>query len=277
MIYLCKMLKYNKKKFNKMTFFFRKILIFSFLLISLFSYSQKGTFSSFWKTSDLGFFAGNMYYVGDINHKQQFYSPRATFGGIFRVNISPRYSIRLNAFYGEISGKDTDFDFQYQQMRNHKFLTKLMDYTMQVEFNFLPYGSFVKEKSFNFTPYIATGITFSVFEHKEKFNSFCLPFSVGFKYTMTHRIRIGVEWSFRRTYNDYLDALDEDVFKDKIFYEKQKNYKNNDDWYAMAGFFVSYKLFYPKMKCPIYDKKKFLKNFKKKYKRWKRKRKRKWF
>ena len=90
--------------------------------------------------TDLGLFLGGSSYVGDINPDRQFYKPRPAAGLLWRFNINKRFALRLNSTYVMLSGNTKDFPNQVLPYRpDASFSTNLLDFSSQLEFNFLPY------------------------------------------------------------------------------------------------------------------------------------------
>ena len=66
------------------------------------------------RKSDIGFFAGTAYYMGDINTNQQFYNPSIAIGPIYRYNFNPRTSLRFSGIYHRLKASDLDFTDPYK-------------------------------------------------------------------------------------------------------------------------------------------------------------------
>ena len=75
-----------------------KSIIILFLLYSLIGYNQN---------SEIGFFGGVSYYLGEINPSIQVVNdPRPALGVFYRKNTSKRYALRIGANYGKIAATD---------------------------------------------------------------------------------------------------------------------------------------------------------------------------
>lgn len=203
--------------------------------------------------ADIGVIAGQAFYMGDVNHEKLFYSPGLMIGGLFRYNFNSRWAIRFMAFKTTLTGDDLDFDNEYQQQRAHSFETDLTDITTQMEFTFFPYTTLCNAD--NVSPFISLGATLLNSPHPSGSDlRFALPFSIGAKVTFTDRFSGGIEWSFRRTYTDYLDQLDnyDDTELSQTIRAKQRAFTTSDDWYSYAGIFLTYRMFRSRYKCPAY-------------------------
>jgi hypothetical protein len=190
--------------------------------------------------SDIGLLAGCAYYNGEINPTRPFYSPSPSFGGFFRVNINKRFAGRLSGYYLTLKGSDLDFPERFHpERRDVTFSNSLVDFTGQVEFNFLPYVT--DEGKFLNSIYIAGGIGYSIM--LKSTNSFVVPFGLGFKINLGDRLSTGLEWSFRKTFVD-----DIDTFPNRL----GNTLLNNNDWYSVFGLFISYKFVKFAADCPVY-------------------------
>jgi hypothetical protein len=194
-----------------------------------------------------GITLGTSYYLGDINHSKQFYSPGFTAGLAFRHTISEFYALRINILRSSISGNDVDFSSIYQQIRGHAFNNTLYELGAQYEINFLSFNTGIKKSS---TPYITAGIGI-VAGNSFQIISPVIPMGIGYKYSPAKRMTISVEWCFRNTFTDNLDLLEQtDPYMKQI--TKIKNY----DWYSIAGITITYNFASDKKWCPAYDKSK---------------------
>ncbi len=150
-----------------------------------------------------GITIGTSYYLGDINHTRQFYSPGLTIGLAFRHSFNEHYAIRLNILKAKISGSDTDFPSIYQQTRAHTFVNNIYEFGLQAEFNFFEFNSRIKKSS---APYITAGLALAVSNSFQTF-SLAIPMGIGYKYSATKRLTFSAEWVFRNTTTDNLDLL----------------------------------------------------------------------
>ena len=196
---------------------------------------------------EIGFFGGVSYYMGDINPQQVFYSPGPAVGGLFRYLINPRYAVRLQLNYGQLSGSDLDFSDNFRQQRGAAFNNSLVESIIVGEINFLEF--LPKTNARDFTPFISGGIgyAFLVNSSVPSKNHLTIPFSVGAKTSINQSWSVSVEWSFRKTFFDKLDGLanpGNDIYQSSF---------HNNDWYYFAGVALSYRLFNDAGNCPVYQ------------------------
>jgi uncharacterized protein DUF6089 len=74
-----------------------------------------------------------------------------------------------------------------------------------------------------------------------------LPLGIGFKYNYDKRIGVGIEWTFKRTFDD-----DWDFNNERTINNHQTAFQYNKDWYSFVGLFLTYK-FDESFECPAYD------------------------
>ena len=214
----------------------RLILGLLLLVVTNVSFSQT--------KAELGFFGGVAYYMGDINPNKHFYSSSVAIGGIYRYNFNSRYSLRASMLFSGLKGEDLDFNNFYQQNRGGAFDTDLVDLSLQAEFNFQPFWVPKKSKTKKMVPYITAGIGYIAPSSTE--SSFTIPMGVGLKYNLGNRWTAALEWSFRKTFTDDLDHLDDP----NSFNEN--SLMHNNDWASFFGIMVSYKLFPDNVECHSY-------------------------
>jgi len=180
---------------------------------------------------ELGPLLGGSYYLGDINPKKHFQQTKPAFGALFRYNLTPRISVKMNGYYGNVAGDDALTKFN--QKRNLHFKSHIMEFGAQLELNFLPYVT--GHKDYYFAPYIFAGISAFGYNPKALYEgnwielqplgtegqgtvhyydrapynlvALAIPFGVGFKYSISKNIACGFEWGMRKTNTDYLDDI----------------------------------------------------------------------
>lgn len=215
----------------------RLILGVLFFAISSSAFSQT--------KAEIGFFGGVSYYLGDINPQKQFYSSSVALGGIYRYNFNSRYSLRAGMLFSNLKAEDLDFKNTYQQTRGASFNTDLVDLSLQVEFNFQPFWVPKKSKSKDVVPYITGGIGYIA--PSSTSSSITIPMGVGLKTNMGRRWTAALEWSFRKSFTDDMDNLDDpNQFNESSF-------AHNKDWASFFGIMISYKLFPDNEECHSYD------------------------
>ena len=192
------------------------------------------------RNDDIGVFAGSSFYYGDLNTSRLFYSPGLAMGGLFRFNLNKRYALRINAYFTRLSADPNDFsDRIYDVTASSSFNKYIFDAACQMEFNFMPYMPTMKK--WEYTPYVSAGVGYFSISNIPV----AIPFGAGLKINVTRTICAGVEWSFRKTFNDLIDDTRNATNINSLI--------NNNDWYSFLGIFVTYKFFNFMSDCPAYD------------------------
>jgi hypothetical protein len=198
------------------------------------------------KKHEGGLFVGTSYYLGEINPSRQFYAPSLAVGAMYKLSLNKRDALRIHAYYGQFRGSDRDFNNQYQQNRNVSFSASLLDINAIFEYNFLPIHFNARQRAFSPFLFVGLGYEFILQSQNNIGNHFAVPFGVGVKYLVSKKVTVGAEWSFRKTFRDNIDGLEnpgETKYKSSI---------SNTDWYSFAGFFITFRLFDHSGDCPAY-------------------------
>ncbi len=201
-----------------------------------------------------GILGGVSYYMGEINHSKLFYSPKPTFGFIFKHDINKHYGLRFDVLQVSLSGSDLDFTNGYQQTRALSFNNKIYEFALKTEFNFLEFPTGRRE---SFTTFITGGVALFLDPEAASFFNMSIPAGLGIKYSTGKRLTIGAEWVYRKTFTDKLDMIpDNNYSPTNNFTEiKQITSDNNKDWYAIGAIFITYNFRSSKKWCPAYMKK----------------------
>ncbi len=194
------------------------IAIFALIIVTATSYGQR---------SEIGAMIGASYYIGDINPSKVFANPELCGGILYRYNFDPRWAIRANILFGDVSG--SDFNTGYE--RNLSFETAFTEITVMGELNFFRIFNIPSRN--RFTPYICAGISVFSFNPTAEYDgkiynlqalgtegqglkgeddyyslvNMAIPFGFGFKVNIGKRISLGAEWGMRYTFSDYIDDV----------------------------------------------------------------------
>lgn len=216
-----------------------KYISLIFIIICFFSKSAVSQ-----RDADIGVYVGGSYYLGDINLSKQFYSIRPAYGGMYRYIFNKRYAVKGSVTRAKLSANDADFaESGFQQTREESFDHNLWEFSVQAEFNFLPYNT--TDKKDKFSPYVTAGLSYPILPKNLNF-PIAIPFGIGVKYNVDKRVGIGAEWKFTYTFDDDWD------FDSRAINDKQVALINNNDWYSFVGLFITYK-FDDSFECPAYD------------------------
>lgn len=206
------------------------------LLFSLFLLSAAPVSGQIWMgKSEIGFTAGGMNYIGDLNDQSMFGKVNLAYGGLFRYNFDERWSFRIDIDYGHVEGGNPD----YIARRNLSFRSYIFEGSMRAEFNFFPFS--MREDHFFWTPYIFGGLGFFLFNPRAFYTDpltgesdwydlqplctegqgtalapglspyalkqISMPFGLGFKYHPNKSFTFSAEYGFRKTWTDYIDDV----------------------------------------------------------------------
>ncbi len=206
------------------------------LFFSLTAYSQR--------KSDIGFFAGTDYYMGDLNPSKHFYKSLFAIGPIYRYNFEPRNSIRISAIYNKLQGDSKGYGDVFVESLDKSFDATFLDFAAVYEFNFVPYKT--ANRKLNKSLYLSGGMAYNVNLSGAQ-SHFSIPFGIGYKLNVAKKLSVGAEVSVRKTFRD--DKIDGQVNVGGDDF----NLVGNNDWYTFAGIFISYKIFNYREDCPAYD------------------------
>lgn len=182
---------------------------------------------------DIGLFLGSSYYIGDINPTNHFNGKTPALGVFYRFNYSSRFSFRGGLQVGNFEADDSQSINSDQLERNLNFKSNVYEAYAISEFNFVEY--LIGSKKFIFSPYVFLGLNLFRFnpmanvggswvelrrlctegqkttqnpnQKLYRLTQIGMPFGVGFKLNVANRVALGIEWSPRKTFTDYLDDV----------------------------------------------------------------------
>jgi hypothetical protein len=210
---------------------------------------------------ELGGFVGTSYYLGDLNPGNQFREPHLAIGGVARYIFNDRFVVKGTAIFAGLSGHYPQKDVLLNETYDgtYSFNRRVIDVAAMGEYNFMSYDHQFISKTV-FTPYITFGLATTLYNrYSNDLNSndakpvfvLSLPFGAGVKYKLTDWVRVGAEWTFRKTFVDDLDVISNGgpVNPSDPFGFNQKSSVHNNDWYSFAGVYVTFNLFRRKNTC----------------------------
>ena len=209
----------------------RYLLILSFLAVFA---TAKAQFDDP-KTLEVGPHVGMGYYMGDLNPVLPFAQAQLQYGGLVRFNYNNRWTFRFD--YSRVKVTASDEVVKWRPERGLNFTSKINDFSLVAEFNFLEYYTGNPKK--NVSPYIFGGI--SVFQYTayaevagtlvdlgnhategpEPSNAkwydkmfgktspigVSIPFGMGVKFSLSRHMAATIEWRMQKTFTDYLDDV----------------------------------------------------------------------
>jgi opacity protein-like surface antigen len=201
------------------------VTVFVFSFLSLSSYSQELD-----KSASVSIFGGIINYQGDLKPNSftlQHSNP--AFGIAVRKPLNRWFTIRAGANMGKLEANDA-WNRDYLKGRNLSFTTTIKEAYAGLEINVLD----ISTKKF--TPYLYGGVAvfhfnpwandnngvktylkplgtegqgIAQYPDKKEYNltQLALPFGGGIKYAISDAVSVGIEFSQRKTFTDYIDDV----------------------------------------------------------------------
>lgn len=211
---------------------------------------------------ELGGFVGTSYYLGDFNPGTPFVKPGLALGALARYVVNDRWALKGAFTVGGISGNYPREGLLYvaDDGDSYSFKRKISDVALTTEFNFLSYDHHFLTNTV-FTPYVTFGLASTVYSRFDAESPtsgtgttvfvLSLPFGLGVKYKITKWMRIGAEWTLRKTFVDDLDYTGNGSSVDPTdpYGFDKKSAVHNNDWYSFAGVSLSFNMLKRKVSC----------------------------
>jgi hypothetical protein len=188
---------------------------------------------------DYGFTLGASNYFGDIGGSKvsgggiladaDFGKTRWTNGGFVRYKFLPFLAAKGSFNYLRISGDDSKSDNPVRKARNLNFRNDILEFALTGEFSLYRSNDVGRTGTYNtdFNLYLFGGVGFFYSNPKgQKVTgewvalrplqsegvaygsmNFVIPVGGGFYYTFKRKLRIGLEFNFRKVFTDYLDDI----------------------------------------------------------------------
>jgi hypothetical protein len=204
---------------------------------------------------EVGILMGATYYMGDFNpNLTPLKDPRLYAGFMVRHNTAQYFSLRFNLAYAYLAGNARGMEGFSDDLWNREaeFLRPMLFFDALAEFNFMPYDAVDLRKKQRFTPLLSLGIGASFLlpdmgeeyiRHNNAVTVLDFPVGIGAKWCVAKRLTLGVEWTFRVSFNDDID-----------FYGGMNEHSPviNNDWIGTLGVSVSYLIKYNRS-CPAHN------------------------
>jgi hypothetical protein len=196
--------------------------------------------------TEVGVFAGIMNYQGDfVGPKASLKDSGPALGLLAKYHLSNALAIRASFNIGQIKGDDANFEDN--RRRDFSFESNLFDLSGAIEYSFFSRDRYDDGGTFKkgISPYLYIGLgivnaspevtvpdgkTLTSEELDASTLHFMVPIGGGLKIDLSETLTLGAEITVRPTFSDYLDGLSESANPDK------------DDWYAMGGLTLTYRL-----------------------------------
>jgi hypothetical protein len=195
---------------------------------------------------EVGGFGGALSFNGDVNEGDVLSNVNAAFGGFFRYNVHPHFSVSLGFMKGTLEATDRSSKQEQIRERNLSFKSDLMEFSLIPAFNILPFSP--RKGKQVFAPYIGLGVGLIVFNPMTRYEGewielqkvgtegqglegydkkyslvqLSIPILFGLKYSIGGRFNIALEVGYRFTSTDYLDDV-------STIYQTKKTLLNNSE------------------------------------------------
>lgn len=217
-----------------------------------------------------GPFLGISWYNGDLNPDKQFYRIHPAYGAFLRYSVNDRLGFRGSFLIGGISGvypmKDVllqhenavllgDVPYnnilfsQEEENKKYHFKRSVSDVAIMFEINLFSFDHPYKKES-HFTPYMAFGIGTIFYKRYGEYSRnlpfvLSLPFGAGVKWKLLNGVRVGAEWTMRKSFADDFDYVGNQNSvnpADPYGFDYWKATHNND-WVSFIGVYASFTIF----------------------------------
>ena len=191
---------------------------------------------NFFSRSEIGFHAGTMFYIGDLNQFKPFYKSKLAGSLVYRFNVHSRLTLRFNATYGNVAADDKDATQDLTRNRNLSFTSHIAEIAGGVEFHYLPFQ--FGNRRYIGTAYMITQIGVFQMNPKTEYNGemialqnigtegqnnasgtrtynkyqLCVPMGLGVKVSLGKFCSFNLDIAIRKTFTDYLDDVGADTY-----------------------------------------------------------------
>lgn len=185
------------------------------------------------QTMELGLFGGGSYYLGEMNPSIHFKKTQPAYGALIRLNLNPRWAVKLSYNSGGAEGIDT---LSTRAVPNdYSFSSTINDISVVAEFNFWEY--FTGSKKSFVSPFIFVGVSYFF---SDRASGLSFPFGAGCKFSLSDRFALGAEWGMRKTFTDYFDGVNTTEYQSGI--DLGADETSTWDWYNFFGLTATYKI-----------------------------------
>lgn len=215
--------------------------------------------------AEVGIHAGTLIYQGDLSEHVtgNFNSLKPAVGVFIAKPVNEYVKLKLGLTRGKLAAADADYDVYWRQQRSFTFSTPLTELALTMEFN--PYGSNQDFK--RLTPYVfagagagflnikrdwskinpaafddkstaVSGLAADTLHHPSKVLPI-IPMGVGLHYSISPKIGLKAEATYRYTASDYLDG-----------FKFAGNPERKDSYYGIS-LGLSFLLGSDKYACPV--------------------------
>jgi len=156
--------------------------------------------------AEIGVAAGNGFYLGDANG-QPFKNPTTVYGATFRYRFNPRTALRTEWNHGVAEGKYINATDETVNFSN-----SLNAFDICGEFNFFDLMQKPNNRnSKRYSTYVFAGLGTMIYpnDSSKTVTALSIPFGVGFKYKVSSRFNVNLQWNMRWIDSDDLEGVNE--------------------------------------------------------------------
>lgn len=206
---------------------------------------------------EVGLRGGVAFYNGDINSSKIFRDVSPAAGAFLRFKANDYLGFMLSGGFANLKCDARDYPENAMPVKPEDntgiypfaFDKRIMAFDAFVIWNFFKYGITTYDKDVKrHTPYAMLGPTVSLAKEWSG-NEFRggLAFGVGYKFKVSYRVNIGIEFTMHKLFSDDLDISEYEYLDDPYQMGKVK-YKNNDYYSQLMGF-ISIDVFRKRGSC----------------------------
>lgn len=178
----------------------------------------------------INLFGGIANYSGDLQEKSlTFQQSRYALGLWGSYDYSDKLMLRTGLHYAQVNAADRFQTDQLRKLRNLSFASNILEFHAAAEYHFLGMSSRVFSPYilgglavFHTNPYVNTtngkiflkplstegqGLTGFPDRKEYKLTQLAIPFGAGVRMTLSDRIDVGAEFTYRKTFTDYIDDV----------------------------------------------------------------------
>lgn len=207
---------------------------------------------------ELGLRGGISFYNGDINSSKVFRDVSPAAGAFLRFKANEFLSFKLDGGFANLKCDARDYTENAMPdvvvtdnsgIYPFAFDKRIMTFDAFIIWNFFKYGFSSYDKDVKrHTPYAMLGPSVSMAkEWSGNEWRMGLAFGAGYKFKLSQRVNIGVEFTMHKLFSDDLDISEYDYLDDP-YHMGSQGYKNNDYYSQLMGF-ISIDVFRKRGSC----------------------------
>ncbi len=207
---------------------------------------------------EIGLRGGVAFYNGDINSSKVFRDLSPAAGAFLRFKANDFLNFKIDGGFANLKCDARDYPENAMPevpqdgsgIYAFEFDKRIMTFDALIIWNFFKYGFSSYDKDIKrHTPYAMLGPTMSM-SREWSGNEFRggIAFGAGYKFKVSQRVNIGVEFTMHKLFSDDLDVGEYDDYTDDPYKMGKVKYKNND-YYSLLMGYISVDVFRKRGSC----------------------------